>query len=198
MKRLLAIAALTIVTGACSSNPKSETATPTTTTVASTTTAPTTTVATTTATKPGSELGKTKLTSGGNTEVTATVKVTVFAYTERVILPQYRNDQTVARPTKGQKYVAILARLCLVSSNKPRVTLLWIPWTLDSDDGETYETTGQFFPDTAITPLYPDEKDTAIGQCRKGWIVFAIPDSWKPDFVEYAPTGSDALTWRLH
>jgi hypothetical protein len=95
--------------------------------------------------------------------------------------------------------VAIQVRVCVASSNFPEPPeVSWAPWTLTSRDGDTYEPAGSYSPDTIISPLLPDGgKQTAVGQCRKGWIPFAVPNNWKPDDVEYMPPQGTTLTWRL-
>ena len=118
-------------------------------------------------------------------------------FTTNALIPTYRNDPENA-PRRGFRYVAIQVRVCAVSSNIPYgITVSWAPWNLTSKDGDTYQPADSYSQDTLISPLYPDgDKPTAVGQCRKGWIPFAVPNNWKPDVVEYI-TDFGTLTWQL-
>ncbi len=101
-------------------------------------------------------------------------------------------------PRPGYKYGAVLVRACLVSADTP-ITFIWDPWTLTSPDGTTLEPLSSYSDSVLVAPLYPNDPDktTAVGQCRKGWVPFAVPNGWRPSMVEYRPNSGGTLTWRL-
>jgi len=161
-----------------------------------TTAAVTTAAPTTTASAAASKLGTTHLLDVQDGTFKARAKVTVLAYTTNALIPAYRNDPDAA-PRRGFRYVAIQVRVCVVSNSFPdSITVSWAPWTLTSNDGDTYEPAGSYSTDTLISPLYPDA-NVAVGQCRKGWVPFAVPNNWKPASVEYSPDLGKTLLWRL-
>jgi hypothetical protein len=125
-------------------------------------------------------------------------RVTLLAYTGNALQPAYRNDPLSSGTPKGFKYVGIQVRMCIVKNNYPDpVRPSWDPWSLTSKDGDTYEPAREYNTGVLVTPLYPDGKATAVGQCRRGWIPFAVPQAWKPDTAEYDPAAGDRLTWQL-
>ncbi len=188
------IVALALLLAACSgASPPKTTAAPTTTTPA-TTVAPTTRPPATTAAANG--LGTTQIHNFQDETGKSRAKITLLAYTPNALIPAYRNDPSEA-PRAGFRYVAIQVRVCLVSKSFPEdITVSWEPWSLATPDGDTYEPAGSYSPDTLVSPLYP-ETALAVGQCRKGWIPFAVPNNWKPASVEYSPALGGTLTWRL-
>ncbi len=123
-----------------------------------------------------------------------TVRITVLDYRTDAVSPDYQGET----PRPGYKYAAILARGCLVSADTP-ISFIWNPWTLTSPDGTTIEPLNSWSDAVLIAPLYPNDqsKATTVGQCRKGWVPFAVPDGWRPRTVEYRPEGGGTLTWRL-
>jgi hypothetical protein len=191
VKKWLIVGALLLA--ACSSPSPKQAAAPTTATAPPTTAAPTTTA--TTQPQTGSERGTTKaLTSDDGTYKTR-VRVGVLDYSDNATLSPADRKEFIPRP--GYKYVAIEVRWCLVSTDYPDdIAVSWEPWSLNGNDGTTIEPAGDYWPETLIQPLYPQDKVTPVGSCRKGWIPFPVPNKWKPDYVEYAPEGG-RLTWRL-
>jgi hypothetical protein len=170
-----------------------------------TTAPPTTTTAPTSSAQPStpgpsvgtarSEVGVTKtLKTPPDADFNAAVRITVLDYKTDAVSPGYRGET----PRPGYKYGAILVRGCLVSADAS-VGFSWDPWTLTSPDGTTIEPVSSWSDEVLIAPLYPNDADraTAVGQCRKGWVPFAVPNGWRPSLVEYRPEGGETLTWRL-
>lgn len=71
------------------------------------------------------------------------------------------------------------------------------PWSLLYEDGSlvTSSNTGySSFPQ----PEYPwGDQPVSLGQCVRGWIVFPVPDDTSPIGVQYAPSGTAPVTWRV-
>lgn len=124
----------------------------------------------------------------------ATVRITVQDYKTNAVSSEYPSET----PRPGYKYAAVLVRGWLVSADNP-VGFSWGPWTLTSADGTTIEPLNSYSDAVLVAPLYPNDPDrtTAPGQCRKGWVPFAVPNGWRPSTVEYQPEGGGGLTWRL-
>ncbi len=194
MKRTLLVAAAAAALVACSGTSNRE-ASPTT-RVTTTTVAPTTTIKPTTTTSAKPRVGATQYVSIRDQSYYSKGSATVLAYTNNATLPQWRKDFA---PNKNQRYVGIQVRVCLSKDTFPDpTTVSWDPWNLLGHDGSTYEAAGDYYPDTLIQPLFPQGKILAVGNCRKGWIPFAVPNGWKPDSVEYnADSADQVLTWEL-
>jgi hypothetical protein len=112
--------------------------------------------------------------------------------------------QTMKQRQKQRKRsVAVEVRGCVTKSPPPPAganptTLSWLPWGLGDNAGESHpagiESTDQSY--MTIQPHYPDFLVTPAGRCRRGWIGFEIPRTWRPDFVEYT-AGDQSLTWPI-
>jgi hypothetical protein len=146
--------------------------------------------------------------------VTATATVTATPSTPAGELrlgqtAQYKWGNVTALQTKrsiapdktlpGSKtWMGVLVKTCVTAKKKGKqVTLGWGPWTVaDRQDGQ-YEA----FAWTGVTaypsPVYPMDRAVPVGQCVKGWIVFNKPGRVQPIKATYAPSGDDAVVWRL-
>jgi hypothetical protein len=194
MRIRLAVVACVLALAACSGNDKPEQppqAIPAETSVTTTTVAPTTT------TKPEG-LGVTqnyRYEEPGEEGGTFAAKVTVFRYRDASALePDVEADLT----RKGKRTVAIEVRVCITEAppgSDPYVA--WQVWSLGDDQGQSYEVLQGWSGEITAQPVYPDQKSTPAGTCRRGWVPFEIPRNWKPDFVEYNTGAGNILKWPI-
>lgn len=163
---------------------------------AETTVATTTTVAPTTTAPKG--LGVTQrhsVTEPGFVGGTSTADITVFRYRDGSILEP---DVEADLRREGKRTVAIEVRVCIREVPPETESYVsWQPWSLGDDSGGSYETLSEWSGDITAQPVYPDQKTTPAGTCRRGWVPFEIPANYKPDFVEYNPQEGTPLKWPI-
>lgn len=87
---------------------------------------------------------------------------------------------------------AALVKTCITKTMDGPVTISQQPWTMIGPDQETYP--------SAYAELSPrlnddDTKVFAEGECSKGWVGFAVPDSAKVVGVRYQNSAGDSATW---
>jgi hypothetical protein len=175
----------------CSGNDKPEQppqAIPAETSVTTTTVAPTTT-------KPNA-LGVTqnyRAEDPGEEGETYAAKITVFRYRDASALESDVESELVR---KGKRTVAIEVRVCITEA-PPDSYVAWQVWSLGDDQGASYEVLQGWSGDITAQPVYPDQKSTPVGTCRRGWVPFEIPRNWKPDFVEYNTGAGNILKWPI-
>jgi hypothetical protein len=123
-----------------------------------------------------------------------TGKVTVFRYRDASTLePEVESE----RRRKGFRTVAVEVRICVTEAPAPGVPLSWQPWSLGDDQGQSQEALTSWNGDITTQPTYPEDKITPTGTCRRGWIPFEVPRTWKPDFVEYNTGQGNILKWPI-
>ncbi len=122
-------------------------------------------------------------------------KVTVFRYRDaRALEP----DVEAELNAQGERTVAIEARVCVTKVPPGKeVYISWQPWSLGNDQGESYEVLSSWSGEITTKPIYPEDKVTPVGTCRRGWIPFQIPRKWQPDFVEYNTGEGKILKWPI-
>ena len=178
--RLALVAGLLAVVAACSGGDDEPTGRPQ--AIQSETSVTTTTVAPTTTTPNG--LGVTqnyRYEDPDNSDV-FTGKVTVFRYRDASALER---DVESEQRRKGFRTVVVEVRICVTEAPAPGVPLSWQPWSLGDDQGQSHEALTSWSGEITTQPTYPEDKVTPAGTCRRGWIPFEVPRTWKPDFIEY-------------
>jgi hypothetical protein len=195
VKRPLLIlgAAGALLLAACSSGGgESQSAASTTATIPVETTAPTTTTVPTT-TSPKQTLGVTQ--KYASTDGEATGNITVYRYRDAAV---YGQQEATLRNDDGKRSVAIEVKVCVTKypeNENPYVS--WEPWSLGDDAGGSYEAWASYPDDSKVQPLYPQDKTTPVGTCRRGWVVFEVTKNAKPTFVEYNTGDGNVLKWPL-
>jgi hypothetical protein len=99
---------------------------------------------------------------------------------------------------EDKRSVAVEVRVC-ITELPPDLdgSVSWAPWSLGDDQGGSYEAWISWSDDVTVQPLYPNEKVTPVGTCRRGWVPFEVPQNWRADFVEYNPGEGKVLTWPI-
>jgi hypothetical protein len=123
-----------------------------------------------------------------------TGKVTVFRYRDASALER---DVESEQRRKGFRTVAVEVRICVTEAPAPGVPLSWQPWSLGDEQGQSHEALTSWSGETTSQPTYPEDKVTPAGTCRRGWIPFEVPRTWKPDFVEYNTGQGNILKWPI-
>jgi hypothetical protein len=159
-----------------------------------TTAATTTTIAPTTTTPKG--LGVTQTHRENGDDGIWVVKVTVFRYRDaRALEPDVEADLN----KEGKRTVAIEVRVCMtqVPAGVSDPYVSWEPWTLDDNQGGSYPPLSEWSGEITTTPVYPQDKVTPEGTCRRGWVPFQLPRTWRPDSVEYNVETGNILRWPI-
>jgi hypothetical protein len=122
-------------------------------------------------------------------------KVTVFRYRDASAL---ESDVEAELKRKGKRTVAIEVRVCITEAPPDMTTgVSWEPWSLGDNQGVSYEELTSYSGEITALPVYPDQKTTPVGTCRRGWVPFEVPRDWQPDFVEYNPGSGNILKWPI-
>ena len=128
---------------------------------------------------------------------TSAAKITVFRYRDASV---YVPNQEQELAKEGNRSVGLEVRVCITKAprgQEGKSYVSWAPWSLGDDQGGSYEAFGSYSDDATVQPLYPLEKITPVGTCRRGWVVFEIPRKAQPDFVEYNSGFGDVLKWPI-
>jgi hypothetical protein len=120
----------------------------------------------------------------------------VFRYRDAAA---YSSDSEAAlRKEEGKRSVAVEVRVCVtkaVGEEPPYVS--WYSWSLGDDSRGSFEAWSTYSDSATVQPLYPEDKVTPVGTCRRGWLIFEITPAAKPTFVEYNTGSGNVLTWPL-
>jgi len=191
--RLAALVCLSALVAACNGGdePKEQPqAIPAETSVTTTTVAPTTT-------KPNA-LGVTqkyRAEEPGFEGGAYAAKVTVFRYRDASALEP---DVELELRRKGKRTVAIEIRVCPTEVPPDADSYVsWLSWSLGDNQGASYEALQSYSGEITAQPVYPQDKITPVGTCRRGWVPFEVPRNWKPDFVEYNTGTGNVLKWPI-
>jgi hypothetical protein len=159
----------------------------------------TTTIAPTTTTAPNG-LGVTQTNEyeePGEEGGTYAAKITVFRYRDaRALEPDVESELN----SNGKRTVAIEVRVCITKAppgKEGESYVSWEPWSLGDDQGASYEELTTYSGEITALPVYPNDKITPVGTCRRGWVPFEVPRNYKPDFVEYNSGFGDVLKWPI-
>jgi hypothetical protein len=97
-------------------------------------------------------------------------------------------------PPSGGHWAGADAQTCLKKSFKT-FTVGWNDWSAaDAKNGQYQATGGRFaeFP----TPQYPFSKEpVAVGECVRGWVVFAVAFGVELTTVKFKPSFSPPVFW---
>lgn len=111
-------------------------------------------------------------------------RVTVYAYRQPL-----RSDYPP--PQRGAVYAGADVKYCNVRSAK-ELSVSWEPWSLEFGDDTLIGAVDTWSPSWVSVPLYPPVgKVLPVGQCVRGWVLFAVPKTRRPARVTYAPAGDD-------